>query len=82
MYIYIPSADSLKSLNNFLKRTFVSILWGPCGARFEFESSNLTPLNIITKIVWKRLLCRILWYNVDNNCKVLFSFTDHPTPIS
>ena len=26
---YIPSADSLKSLNNFLKRTFVSILGGP-----------------------------------------------------
>ena len=29
--IYIPSADSLKSLNNFLKRTFVFMLGGPLG---------------------------------------------------
>jgi len=45
IYIYIPSAHSLKSLNNLLKWTFVSILVCPQEVRGSGGSSlNLTPL--------------------------------------
>jgi len=47
---YLTNADSLKPLNNFLKRTFVSILGGPEG-RFEFESndSEISPPKLYKK---------------------------------
>ena len=50
IYIYKPSEDSLKSLNNFLKRTFVSIL----GVLRGGWSLSLTPQTYPRQICTKK----------------------------
>jgi len=79
IYIYIPSADSLKSLHNFLKRTFVSVLGGPSGAvRVWIWRLDISPPKLYKKCCWVKCYCTMSIISI----KFYLPPTDHPTPKS